>query len=94
MLYLKRCKLLKTMRIGIFLRLKPPGEEDRQDPKTATKSVASGPVPVKPSQTLPSTQSHIEEDDDYDDDTSNGRPLSKAERKRLKRMQQDDRRAA
>lgn len=76
------------------LKLKPPGEEDRQDPKPAAKSVASGPVPVKPSQALPSTQSHVEEDDDYDDDTSNGRPLSKAERKRLKRMQQDDRRAA
>jgi hypothetical protein len=43
---------------------------------------------------LPSTQSNVEEDDDYDDFTSNGRPLSKAERKRLKRMQQDDRRAA
>ena len=76
------------------LKLKPPGEENPQDPKPTTKSVASGPVTVKPSQTLPSTQSNVEEDDDYDDFTSNGRPLSKAERKRLKRMQQDDRRAA
>jgi hypothetical protein len=76
------------------LKLKPPGEENPQDPTRPTKSVASGPVPVKPSQTLPSTQSNGEEDDDYDDFTSNGRPLSKAERKRLKRMQQDDRRAA
>lgn len=76
------------------LKLKPPGEEDRQDPKPTTKSMSSGPVTVKPSQALPSTQSNVEEDDDYDDFTSNGRPLSKAERKRLKRMQQDDRRAA
>lgn len=89
-------KPIKRRLFGLLdgLKLKPPGEEDRQDPKTATKSVASGPVPVKPSQALPSTQSHVEEDDDYDDDTSNGRPLSKAERKRFKRMQQDDRRAA
>lgn len=89
-------KPIKRRLFGLLdgLRLKPPGEEDRQDPKTATKSMSSGPVTVKPSQTLPSTQSNVEEDDDYDDDTSNGRPLSKAERKRLKRMQQDDRRAA
>jgi len=89
-------KPIKRRLFGLLdgLRLKPPGEEDRQDPKPTTKSMSSGPVPVKPSQALPSTQSNVEEDDDYDDFTSNGRPLSKAERKRLKRMQQDDRRAA
>ena len=82
----------KSGRRGLFgmldgLKLKPPSDEaEKKDSAPLTK-----PVPIKQGQPIPSTQSDSE--DDGDDDYS-GRPLSKADRKKLRRQGQDDRRAA
>ncbi len=83
------------------LKLKPPTdqtekvstEKKKEAPKQASSTERIGsapatvPIPIKSGSQVPSTTSY---DDDEDYDT---RPLSKAERKRLRR-QQDDRRAA
>jgi hypothetical protein len=71
------------------LKLKPPSDDD-----TAATSTRGGPKPVavQPGQALPSTRLDSPEDDS--DESLGNRPLSKADRKRLRRMQQDDRRAA
>ena len=80
-------------RRGLFgmldgLKLKPPSEETtRQNSQPLTK-----PVPIKQGQQIPSTQAD-NDDEDGDDDYS-GRPMSKADRKKLRRQNLDDRRAA
>lgn len=79
---------------GMFegLTLKPPksqpsNEADRESSAPGQAKPSAGPTPIKSGASIPSTR-------DYDDeDESDSRPLSKAERKRLRR-QQDDRRAA
>ncbi len=82
----------KSGRRGLFgmldgLKLKPPTDEvDKKESAPVTK-----PVPIKQGQSIPSTQSDNE--DDGDDDYS-GRPMSKADRKKLRRQGLDDRRAA
>jgi len=82
----------KSGRRGLFgildgLKLKPPTDElDKKDSALQTK-----PVPIKQGQPIPSTQ--LDNEDEGDDDYS-GRPLSKADRKKLRRQGQDDRRAA
>ncbi len=83
----------KSARRGLFgmldgLKLKPPTEEiTKQKSQTLTK-----PVPVKQGQQIPSTQTDGDEEDG--DDDYSGRPMSKADRKKFRRQQQDDRRAA
>jgi len=83
----------RSVRRGLFgmldgLKLKPPTDESaKRDSAPLTK-----PVPIKPGQQMPSTQS--ESDDDDGDDDYSGRPMSKADRKKLRRQNQDDRRAA
>ena len=83
----------KTGRRGLFgmldgLKLKPPPEE-----KTRQNSPGSmKPMPIKQGQQIPSTQG--DSDDDEGDDDYSGRPMSKADRKKLRRQQLDDRRAA
>jgi len=83
----------KSVRRGLFgmldgLKLKPPTDEAaKKDSAPLTK-----PVPIKQGQQMPSTQSESE-DEEGDDDYS-GRPMSKADRKKLRRQNQDDRRAA
>ena len=65
----------------------PSGDSDRESSAAAQARPAAGPTPIKSGASVPSTR-------DYDDeDESDSRPMSKAERKRLRR-QQDDRRAA
>ena len=83
----------KTGRRGLFgmldgLKLKPPTEDSTK--KEAQPSTR--PVPIKQGQQIPSTQPDSD-DEDGDDDYS-GRPMSKADRKKLRRQGQDDRRAA
>ncbi|MEQ1829379.1 MAG: hypothetical protein ABL921_25670, partial [Pirellula sp.] len=68
-------------------RLKPPADEEDRDGRGTIK-----PIAIQAGQSLPSTQS--DEDDADSDEGYGGRPMSKAERKKLRRMQQDDRRAA
>jgi len=70
-------------------KLKPPVEQKGPD---ATIN-SSKPVSIQQGQVLPSTRSVENDDEDSDDDYS-GRPMSKAERKKLRRTQQEDRRAA
>ena len=83
----------KSARRGLFgmldgLKLKPPTEEiTKQKSQTLTK-----PIPVKQGQQIPSTQTDGDEEDG--DDDYSGRPMSKADRKKFRRQQQDDRRAA
>ncbi len=83
----------KSGRPGLFgmldgLKLKPPIEEIRgQNSQPSTK-----PIPIKQGQPIPSTQADSNEDDG--DDDYSGRPMSKADRKKFRRQQQDDRRAA
>ncbi len=83
----------KSGRRGLFgmldgLKLKPPTEDSaKKDSNPSAK-----PVPIKPGQQIPSTQPDSD-DEDGDDDYS-GRPMSKADRKKLRRQGQDDRRAA
>ena len=80
-------------RRGLFgmldgLKLKPPTEEiTKQSSQPLTK-----PVPIKQGQQIPSTQTDGDEEDG--DDDYSGRPMSKADRKKFRRQQQDDRRAA
>ena len=76
---------------GMFdgFKLKPPVELKGPD---ATIN-ASKPVPIQQGQVLPSTRSAESEEEDSDDNDS-GRPMSKAERKKQRRTQQEDRRAA
>ncbi len=83
----------KSGRRGLFgmldgLKLKPPTEDSAK--KDANSSAR--PVPIKQGQQIPSTQPDSD-DEDGDDDYS-GRPMSKADRKKLRRQGQDDRRAA
>lgn len=83
----------KSGRRGLFgmldgLKLKPPTEETtKQNSQPLTK-----PVPIKQGQQIPSTQT--DSDEEYGDDDYSGRPMSKADRKKIRRQQQDDRRAA
>lgn len=83
----------KSVRSGLFgmldgLKLKPPTDEAaKKDSAPLTK-----PVPIKQGQQMPSTQS--ENNDEDGDDEYSGRPMSKADRKKLRRQNQDDRRAA
>ena len=70
-------------------KLKPPVEQKGPD---ATIN-SSKPVPIQQGQVLPSTRTAESEEEDSDDNDS-GRPMSKAERKKLRRTQQEDRRAA
>ena len=76
---------------GMFdgFKLKPPVEQKGPD---ATIN-SSKPVPIQQGQVLPSTRTAESEEEDSDDNDS-GRPMSKAERKKLRRTQQEDRRAA
>jgi hypothetical protein len=76
---------------GIFdgFKLKPPVEQKGPD---ATIN-SSKPVSIQQGQVLPSTRSAESEEEDSDDNYS-GRPMSKAERKKLRRIQQEERRAA
>ena len=82
----------KSGRRGLFgmldgLKLKPPTDEaDKKESAQVTK-----PVPIKQGQSVPSTQP--DSDDEGDDDYS-GRPMSKADRKKLRRQGLDDRRVA
>ncbi len=83
----------KAGRRGLFgmldgLKLKPP-TDDALKPSSPSRTK---PVPVKQGQQIPSTQADSD-DEDGDDDYS-GRPMSKADRKKLRRQNQDDRRAA
>lgn len=85
---------VKKSWFGMFdgLTLKPPKSQSsnqaEQEPSKPGQSRPSpGPAPIKAGASIPSTR-------DYDDEEeSDSRPMSKAERKRLRR-QQDDRRAA
>ncbi len=83
----------KTGRRGLFgmldgLKLKPPTEDSaKKEAQPLTR-----PVPIKNGQQIPSTQP--ESDDEDGDDDYSGRPMSKADRKKLRRQGQDDRRAA
>ncbi len=83
----------KSGRRGLFgmldgLKLKPPSDEIlRQNSQPSSK-----PVPIKQGQQIPSTQADSDEEDG--DDDYSGRPMSKADRKKFRRQQQDDRRAA
>ncbi len=83
----------KSVRRGLFgmldgLRLKPPTDEAaKKESIPVTK-----PIPIKHGQQMPSTQPDSD-DEDGDDDYS-GRPMSKADRKKLRRQSQDERRAA
>ena len=83
----------KSVRRGLFgmldgLRLKPPTDEAAK--KESIPVIK--PIPIKQGQQMPSTQPDSD-DEDGDDDYS-GRPMSKADRKKLRRQSQDDRRAA
>jgi len=83
----------KSGRRGLFgmldgLKLKPPTEDSvNKDSAPSTK-----PVPINQKQPIPSTQPNSDEEDG--DDDYSGRPLSKADRKKLRRQGLDDRRAA
>ena len=70
------------------LKLKPPNDEALKP----NSPPLTRPVPIKQGQQSPSTQADSD-DEDGDDDYS-GRPMSKADRKKLRRQNQDDRRAA
>ena len=76
---------------GMFdgFKLKPPVELKGLD---ATIN-SSKPVSIQQSQVLPSTRS-AESDEEDSDDNDSGRPMSKAERKKQRRTQQEERRAA
>ena len=85
----------KSGRRGLFglldgLRLEPPSD-DTMKPNSISSS-STKPVPIKQGQQIPSTQADSD-DEDGDDDYS-GRSMSKAERKKLRRQNFDDRRAA
>jgi hypothetical protein len=69
------------------LKLKPPATDASNRSESSSKPNAT-PTPIKPNSSLPSTQDYEEDENENDN-----RPMSKAERKRLRR-QQDDRRAA
>ncbi len=75
--------------LGLFdgLKLKPPATDASNRSESSSKPNAT-PAPIKPNSSLPSTQDYEEDENENDN-----RPMSKAERKRLRR-QQDDRRAA
>ena len=83
----------KSVRRGLFgmldgLKLKPPTDEvAKKDSAPLTK-----PIPIKQGQQMPSTKSESEDEEGNDD--YSGRPMSKADRKKLRRQSQDDRRAA
>ncbi len=83
----------KSGRRGLFgmldgLKLKPPNDEALKP----NSSPLTKPVPIKQGQPIPSTQA--DSDDEDGDDEYSGRPMSKADRKKLRRQNQDDRRAA
>ena len=85
----------KSGRRGLFglldgLRLEPPSDETLKP--NSISSSSTKPVPIKQGQQIPSTQADSD-DEDGDDDYS-GRSMSKAERKKLRRQNFDDRRAA
>ena len=83
----------KSGRRGLFgmldgLKLKPPSDETLRPNSTPLAK----PVPIKQGQQIPSTQADSDEDDG--DDDYSGRSMSKADRKKLRRQNLDDRRAA
>jgi len=83
----------KPTKRGLFsifdgLKLKPPSEEE----ESGQSSPTSKPVPIHQGQSLPSTR--MDDDDPESEENYSGRPMSKAERKKQRRIQQDDRRAA
>ena len=85
----------KSGRRGLFglldgLRLEPPSD-DTMKPNSISSS-STKPVPIKQGQQIPSTQA--DSDDEEGDDDYSGRSMSKAERKKLRRQNFDDRRAA
>ncbi len=84
---------LKLPSIGLSaLRLQPPEEGKERQPAAAARAAKMR--PVNEARPLPSTKaSPADHFDDDDDDDHDGRPLSKAEKKRLRRDQQG-RRAA
>lgn len=65
----------------------PPNEADLESSTFGQPKSAAGPTPIKSGASIPSTRAYEDEEE------SDSRPMSKAERKRLRR-QQDDRRAA
>jgi hypothetical protein len=80
---------------GMFdgLKLKPPSDSTTDSVKPTkpdNRATLTKPIPVQQGPALPSTR---DDQDDEDEDSDSGRPLSKAERKRMRRGQ-DDRRAA
>lgn len=94
---------LKLPSIGLSaLRLQPPEEaEEGQSAAASTQKMrpvnAARPLPGtnQSGTNLPGTKSsQVDNYDDDDDDDHDGRPLSKAERKRQRRDQQQGRRAA
>ncbi len=76
------------------LRLQPPDDSDNpKQPAAAPQAMR----PASENRPLPSTNaSYVDsfDDDDENDADSDGRPLSKAERKRMRRLQQQNRRSA
>ena len=85
----------KSGRRGLFglldgLRLEPPSD-DTMKPNSISLS-STKPVSIKQGQQFPSTQA--DSDDEEGDDDYSGRSMSKAERKKLRRQNFDDRRAA
>jgi hypothetical protein len=71
------------------LRLNPPSQDDDEQP-TADKPAELR--PVQNSRPLPGTSAPDYDDDDEAEESA-GRPMSKAERKRLRRLQQQNRAA-
>lgn len=86
---------LKVPAIGLSaLRLQPPQEAGSPKRPAAEPQAMR---PVSESRPLPGTHSgYVDsfDDDDENDADSDGRPLSKAERKRMRRLQQQNRRPA
>lgn len=87
----------KPGRRGLFgmldgFKLKPPLDAS-SGPRSAVNQgpAPTKPIPIRPGQSLPSTQSDAI--DDEEDEDNSGRAMSKAERRKMRR-QQDDRRAA
>ena len=75
------------------LKLKPPQEASAAAPSPAPAAKTMRPV-AEAQRPLPGTQAPMDYDDFDDEDGSDNRSLSKAERKRLRRQQQQQRRSA
>lgn len=85
---------MKVPSIGLSaLRLQPPEDDDRPNSAAAPQSMR----PVNEQRPLPGTEANYDDgfdDEDESDSDGDGRPLSKAERKRMRRLQQQNRRSA